>query len=381
MSKLNIIRKCYSCGAVLQDDDPNADGYIKKEIFENDARVMFCDKCYKKDRYDIVPNKVVIDDTFKTILADAHATDALIVYVIDLFSFEAAFATAITHKLVGRNVLVVATKRDLLPKDAKDEDLKEDVAHRLRMEKIKVKDVILTSSTTELNVKEVIAKINELRQGHDVYLIGGNGAGKTYLINAILKNYNNQSKRSIKTMEYPGTSLSVMQIPLDKNATMYDTEGIEIANAMIMHVEKELAKYIVPVREIKPVEYKMWPEVSLFIGTIARFDFIKGKTTYVRAYFSRRIEVKRISTRRVDQIFEKHLIKKKLIPSSKKLNSLADFNTYEINISENEGRDIGIQGLGWISFMGNNQTIRVSVPKGVGVYSCRAKIPHDYKQK
>ncbi|MCQ2794383.1 MAG: 50S ribosome-binding GTPase, partial [Bacilli bacterium] len=307
MSKLNVIRKCYSCGAVLQDSDPKAEGYISPELFENDIRVMFCDKCFKKETYDLVPNKLDLSDAFKTILADAHATDALIVFVLDLFSFEAAFSSAITKRLVGRNVLVVATKRDLLPKDVDDAILKEDVAHRLRMEKIKVQDIILTSATTELHIKEIIKRINELRKGHDAYLIGGDGMGKTFLINAILRNYKNPTQRPIKTMEYPGTSLSVLQIPLDKNTTLYDTGGLKVTNTITEHLEKELHKIVTPAREIKPVDYKMWPEVSLFIGGIARFDFLKGKTTQVYAYFSRRVDIKRISTRRTDYIFNKVL--------------------------------------------------------------------------
>jgi len=377
MSNLNIIRKCYSCGATLQDVDPKKEGYISKEILDHDSRIMLCDKCYDKEIYDLEPNKVKLSDAFNVILADAHATDALIVLVLDLYSFEAAFSKELTDKLVGRNVLVVATKRDLLPSYVNDADLKEDVAHRLRREKIVVKDIILTSSTTELHIKEIIEKINTLRKGHDAYLIGGDGSGKTLLINAILRNYKNTSNRQIKTMEYPGTTLRVLQIPLDKNTTLYDTEGIQIANSIFNHVEKEIYRQINPNREIKEESIKMWKDVSLFIGTIARFDFIDGKTTNVYCYFSRKIDLKRISTRRVEEIFEKQLRKKKYVPSSQRLNTLADFNTYEIKITEKEGRDIGIQGLGWISFMGDNQIIRVSVPKGVGVYSCRAKIPHD----
>lgn len=377
MSKLNIIRKCCGCGSILQDEDESKPGYVSKELFENDARIMFCEKCYKKEQYNLEPNKVKISDALEVILADARATDALIVYLLDLFSFEAAFSKEISEKLVGRNILVIATKRDLLPKEVDDAVLKEDVAHRLRMEKIKVNDIILTSASTELNIKDIIVKINELRKGHDVYLIGPDGSGKTVLINNILKNYVNNSNRQIKTMEYPGTSLSVLQIPLDKSSTLFDTGGLAITNSIISHVERDLHKFITPKKEIKEATCKMWPEVSLFIGTIARFDFLKGKTTNVYMYFSRKVDIKRISTHRVDEIFVKQLKKKKYIPSSKNLNSLTDFNTYEINISEKEGRDIGIQGLGWISFMGNSQTIRVSVPKGVGVYSCRAKIPHD----
>lgn len=377
MSKLNMIRKCYCCGFILQDTDPEKDGYIDPKDLESNSRIMFCDRCFKKETVDLMPNEIVISDAFKTILADAHATDALIVYVLDLFSFEASFSKQVTKYLVGRKVLVVATKRDLLPKEVDDNILKEDVAHRLKMEKIKVNDIILTGVSTADHVKEVIEKINELRLGHDVYLIGGVGAGKTFLINSILKNYKNPSNRPIKTMEYPGTSLNVIQIPLDKNSTLYDTGGLSITNSIIEHVEKDIHKYITPTREIKEESCKMMPDVSLFVGGIARFDFVKGPATEVFYYFSRKIDVKRISSHRIDALFEKNLNKKKLVPCSECLKSIADFNTYEIEIKEKEGRDIGIQGLGWISFFGNEQTIRVNVPKGVGVYSCRAKIPHE----
>ena len=47
---------------------------------------------------------------------------------------------------------------------------------------------------------------------------------------------------------------------------------------------------------------------------------------------------------------------------------------YDVKIDQEGERDIGILGLGWISFKGNNQTFRVSVPKGVYIYTSRSKV-------
>ena len=49
-------------------------------------------------------------------------------------------------------------------------------------------------------------------------------------------------------------------------------------------------------------------------------------------------------------------------------------------ILPNDRVDIAILGLGWISFKGNNQTFRVSVPKGVYIYTSRAKVKLNAKK-
>ena len=34
MSKLNIVRRCYNCGAILQTDDKEAEGYVSPEVIK-----------------------------------------------------------------------------------------------------------------------------------------------------------------------------------------------------------------------------------------------------------------------------------------------------------------------------------------------------------
>ena len=66
--------------------------------------------------------------------------------------------------------------------------------------------------------------------------------------------------------------------------------------------------------------------------------------------------------------------KKSIKPTSKYLTSYDVFDMYDVKIDQEGERDIGILGLGWISFKGNNQTFRVSVPKGVYIYTSRSKV-------
>lgn len=59
---------------------------------------------------------------------------------------------------------------------------------------------------------------------------------------------------------------------------------------------------------------------------------------------------------------------------SKILDGPEKFDIYDIEVTEEGQRDIGILGLGWISFKGEGQTFRVTLPKGVFLYTSRAKV-------
>ena len=72
--------------------------------------------------------------------------------------------------------------------------------------------------------------------------------------------------------------------------------------------------------------------------------------------------------------------KKSLKPISKYLSTYDDFDMYDVTIQQDGDRDIGILGLGWISFKGNAQTFRVTVPKGVYIFTSRAKVKLNAKK-
>ena len=81
----------------------------------------------------------------KRVRSNVKKTNGLIVYVVDLFSFEGSFISKLNDAIAGLDVLVVANKRDLMPKNANDEHLLQYVAHRLRVAKLNVKEVFTCS--------------------------------------------------------------------------------------------------------------------------------------------------------------------------------------------------------------------------------------------
>lgn len=374
MSEVIKVRRCYGCGVILQADHPNEVGYVpEKHLHQHE--VVLCQRCFKLQHYnqDILQEPVV-DSNFLTLINRIRDTKSLIVYIVDLFSFETSFNHQITEAIKGFPIILVGNKIDLLPKSTPDEKLLTYLKNRSEQAGLTVDKFILLSSTKRYNIDELLDAIMELRHGKDVYVLGAVSSGKSSMINTLLKVYQNETKNFITTSIYPNTTLKVIEIPLDDKTFIFDTPGLSISNSLVSKVEKEVLRLIVPKVEIKPKVHQLNEGQSLFFGGIGRFDFVKGKRTGFTVYCSEGVQMHRTPLVRATQTFDSMVKGRKLKPISKLVQSNLDLDVYEVKIDTEEKIDIGITGLGWIAFKGNQQVIRVHVPKGVSFYQLPSKL-------
>lgn len=383
MDEIKRILRCYKCDAILQDEDPNTIGYISSDILNNHkSEILMCNDCFNKLIFKPGPVLEDLDDDFYSILDDARATDSLIVLVLDLFSFEGFASDKFKKALDSSNVIVVGNKRDLLPKELDDEVLKEHIRHRFRKAcNFNVQEVILTSSIDNYNIDVLLERIDKIRARHDVYVVGFPHSGKTSLVNCLLKHFKNKTTRVISTIEYPGTKVRVFEIPLDRTSNLYDVPSMGSANSIVDRLEPAVVNQII---FKKPVDIKstyLTQGSAIAFGGLARVDLIKGTKTSVKIFVSDKVELKTIRGKgQIDDIFYSMINKKSLKPISKYLSTYDDFDMYDVTIAQDGDRDIGILGLGWISFKGNAQTFRVTVPKGVYIFTSRAKVKLNVKK-
>ncbi len=376
MSKsLKKAKRCYGCGAVLQTEDPELEGYVSKDVsLEND--VVLCNNCYSLRNYNEETHlKPIISQEFFKIIDNAKKTNSLFVYIVDLFNFESSFISEINEALKGSTVLLVANKRDLLPSSVKDEKLFEYVKKRTEEAGLIVSEIMLASSTTNYNIDLFLERMAELRNNRNVYVIGSVSSGKSSFINTVLRVYKNETSHYISTSIYPNTTLKVVEIPIDETTSLYETPGLAINNSVLGLFEKEVIRTIVPRKEIKPrVYYQIPANYSLLIGGLARIDFLSGSRTTFKLYLAPGIKVIRIPTPRASKTFENLIKNEKTVPISKKIKGIQDLDAFDISFSGNDNVDISIAGLGWISFKEKNQEIRVFAPQGVAVTTNQAKI-------
>lgn len=238
--------KCIGCGIEIKDKDEN------KEI---------CNRCFRLKNYG--EYKVVAKDNqeFLTILDDIEK-DALVLYVTSLFNLNIDYINKF------KNVILVLTKKDILPKSIKDEKL----INYVKNFNINVLDVEVISSLKNYNLDSLMNKINKYKTNNNVYVVGNTNSGKSTLVNKIIKNYYN-SNLNITTSLYPSTTLDKIIIKLNDDLNIIDTPGIVDYHSFIHNIDLSLLKKIIPKKEIKPRVYQINNKGSILIDDLVRIDY------------------------------------------------------------------------------------------------------------
>ncbi len=378
MGKQSRVLRCYHCGAILQCENENEKGYIIPESLHRATpiQIIYCDRCFETMKaFNNSELEQKVDQEVLKILDDAYATDALIIWVVDLFSFNGTLNSEIAKKVKKLNVIVVGNKRDLFPANVKEESLVEYLVETFNAYGIKPKSVRLLGAANKIDSKELIDSMNVARKGHDVYMIGNSTSGKTSIINRAMKGFENKTSRQIKTITYPGTSVNVLEIPLSRSSFFYELPGISQTTSAVGKLEKDVVRQIVPKKAVKFITRTMSAGDALMVGSLAAFEIIKGKTTNYRFYSAEGVETRKVQSKKLDDYINENNIRRFARPVSERLVSFLDYDMFEYAMeNDKKWHDIAIEGLGWLSFIAQGQMIRVRLPKGVALKESIAKI-------
>ncbi len=360
------VKRCYGCGAILQDQDPNEVGYIPKEKLESDQENL-CERCYKLRHYSKYRASGDFTIDYVTILSRAKEENALVCYVLNAFSLEGSFLKGI-NKFLPDHFLVIVNKRDLLPKDYSDEYIIDRVKERMEKDGAKPIDIIITSSGNHRNnIDALIASIEKNRNGKSVYFVGAYQVGKSSLINCLLQGYTNSTEKMITTSPYPGTTLDVISIPLDDDSFLYDTPGIYNSSSIISFIEPEIVKYVLPRSEVRPETYASKEGQSFILSNLARIDFVSGDKTNFTFYKSNDLTLQRCKTNKADSLFDSIANNVNSEARSQKITSMKSLKKVTFHADGNDTARLVINGLLFVEFIQKGQTIDCYVPQPVEV--------------
>ncbi len=340
--------KCLGCGATLQTKDLNAPGYTPKEGSK------YCKRCFRLIHYDdlTVSMRKGIDPD--QVVKQIAGMDALIVWVVDLYDFESSMITGLNRLFFGKDIIMVATKRDLLPDTLTPDKTARFVFTRLKEQGITIRSLVLTSNKDEEGTVEVKEAIDEYANGRPAVVMGKANAGKSTLLNRLL------GSNDLTMSRYPGTTLDFNEIKIN-GQTYIDTPGIEISNSMLMEVEEKNLRTIIPERQLKPTVFQLKDDQSFALGGLARLDLAGCEKASAVFYMSDELAIHRSKVASADALWQKHFGEMlKPIPNIKK------FRKYTTK-KEEDKMDIVIDGLGWICVHGKMSIISVYVPEDVHV--------------
>ncbi len=363
---------CIGCGAKIQTDKPKELGYTPQSALEKGLEngEVYCQRCFRLRHYNEIQDVALTDDDFLRLLNELGKTDALIVNVVDIFDFNGSIIPGL-HRFIGDNpVLMVGNKVDILPKSLKKGRLTQWMRERAHEEGLRPVDVLLTSARKPNEMQELLAKIEEYRDGRDVYVVGVTNVGKSTLINQIIKQTVGVQDL-ITTSQFPGTTLDKIEIPLDDGHYLIDTPGIIHRHQMAHYLGAKDLKIIAPHKEIKPKVYQLNADQTLFLGGLARFDFIQGDRSSFVAYVSNDLSIHRTKLEKADEFYQKHVGGLLQPPRPDEVDEFPELVRFEFSIKEKT--DIVFAGLGWVT-VSKPAVIAGWAPKGVDVLTRKSLI-------
>lgn len=360
--------RCYGCGALIQTENEKKIGFVPKNALKQEN--VLCKRCFRMKNYHELQSTSLTSEDFLNILQTIGEKDCLVVYLIDVFDFNGSMIDGFIRHINDNDMLVVANKRDILPKSVKDTKIKHWLQRQLKEYGIKPLDVYLTSAVKNYQLDDILEAIHEYRRGRDVYVVGVTNVGKSTFINALLKHYTqHENKLLITTSEFPGTTLDLIEIPFDDKTSLYDSPGIVNTHQMAHLVEMDMLKQILPKSELKPVTYQLNDKQTLYFGGLARMDYMNGNPSSFVCFMPKGLTIHRTKLDNADGLYNRH---QTLKPEIQAIETIEQMSRYTFK-STDKKCDVVISGLGWIRIEPNIQ-VGIIAPKGIGVFIREALI-------
>ena len=333
-------KRCTGCGVLLQDENVLQEGYTTS--LENDI----CQRCFRMKNYGEYQVVTKSNEEYIKILEDVGQTKDLVVYVTDLLNLEENIEEI--RKIIPNKMLLVLNKKDVLPKSVKETKLIE----YLDSKNIHFEEVIVISASKNYNLDYLLKRIKYFQTSKNVYVVGHTNAGKSSLINKLIKNYSVNNTQELTMSPLPSTTLNTVNIEIDEYLTLIDTPGLVDVGSILNHVDEKMVKKISPKKEIKPKTYQLRKNQSIVIEDFLRIDYVEGEKNSFTLFVSNDLKVKRLL----------NLLNNEELKDKNKI-------TYEIKYDE----DLVINGLGFVKIVSPGK-IDVYLDKDINTFMRKSLI-------
>lgn len=358
-----MTRKCYGCGAQLQESDPDQVGYVP----QLDKSTLLCKRCYRMQHHNEYHAHALDAKHFRAVIKKKMSTKGLVILIVDLFDLNSSFDKEVMALIKKNPLIIVGTKRDLLLKSVKDAKIVQYLKKEALMHKLQVQDILLVSASKKKGIDQLLASIEKHRHQADVYMLGVTNVGKSSLVNAMI-NAVEKSAYQITVANYPGTTLDTIQIALDEQSSLFDLPGIVLDNQMVHYLDSSDYHYLNMKKEVKARNYQLEPQQTLYIGGLAFFNFLAGSKSNFNCFFNNDLKIHRTKYENHQTLYDEHLNDDVLVPKALNVKTHADFVMHQFKLDDSKQKfDIYISGLGWLSVVAENQVITVGVPPHVKV--------------
>ena len=337
---MNNEKRCEGCGVALQDQNVLQEGYTTN--LENNL----CQRCFRMKNYGEYQVVTKSNDEYIEILKEVGKTKDLVIYVTDLLNIEKNINQIRT--IIPNKMILVLNKMDVLPKSVKEEKLKK---YLMNDDDNSFEEIIVISTEKNYNIDYLLKRIKFYQTSRNVYVVGHTNAGKSSLINKLIKNYSDKTQE-LTMSPLPSTTLNMVNIEINDYLTLIDTPGLVDVGSILNHVSAEMVKKISAKKEIKPRTYQLRKNQSIIIEDLVRIDYVEGERNSFTLFISNDLKVRRLLN---------------LFNNSE----LKDKNKITYNMKYDE--DLAISGLGFVKIV-DKGVINVYIDKDVDTFTRKSLI-------
>ena len=330
----NNEKRCTGCGVLLQEDNMLQEGYTTN--IENDI----CQRCFRMKNYGEYQVVAKDNEEYLDILKGVGETKDLVLYVTDLLNLEEDILKI--REYINNKIILILNKKDILPKSIKEEKL----ISYFEENNTFFEEIIVISVEKNYNIDYLLKEIKKLQTSKNVYVVGHTNAGKSTLINKLIKNYSENSTRELTMSPLPSTTLASVQIEINDHLTLIDTPGLVDSDSLINYVDSNMLKKISPKKEIKPRTYQLRKGQSLVVEDFLRIDYKEGEKNSFTLFISNDLKVKRFINPKHDELRDKNK------------------TTYTLKYDT----DLVINGLGFVKIV-NKGTIDVYIDHNIKTFT------------
>jgi hypothetical protein len=242
--------------------------------------------------------------------------------VVDISNFEATLPSELIQEIEEKKhrVVFVANKIDTLPRgftlDRVHLWVKNQLRSRMSPETLEQTTICLACAKKHTGVTKILEVLQKLKSQMQhlphrpkVYVVGTTNSGKSSLINSIIQKQTKFSKgkhaSQLTESALPGTTQEMITVEeFNIGLRVIDTPGIPNLTQVSSHLPTLLdLKKMMPTKEMTTYPFNVKSGYSLWLGGLARLDFVSGDDKYLTVVVPQDVTIHRTPIQRQRDVF------------------------------------------------------------------------------
>ena len=346
-------KKCKGCGITLQNDNPEALGYVV------DMKMDYCQRCFRMTHYAHLIKDFIPDN--QQIIEDLKQLEGQYLWVIDIFDLETSLRCSLAEFYREHECVIILNKCDLLPHNINLEKLAAYVLQRIGQ--IEVRCTRILTRGINRDFRESLDKVIDADQ--PLIITGVANTGKSTIINELLE------ENIVTVNPYPATTMRINEIKSEKYH-IFDSAGLWMNESMQAWLNVEDLRVAVPQKTVRPTVWQLEGDQSLALAGLVRLDLsFEGRYTAV-SYLSNQLSVHRGKKEKADEFWKSSYGKDQLKPTAMDTEYPQGFK--HVHFRHDGKADYFICGLGFVTLTGEKGMVDAYIPAGVQIIKRKAMI-------